>query len=124
MRFDSQSGSTGRVMVARLYPGEDLLTGIGEACKKHGIKYGIITSAVLISGQGLVCENRDGTMDVHLHAVMRDNKGNVYGSHIPAGGNIAQYTIDVAVIEVNDMRLMRLWDEETQHFQTKPLPIA
>lgn len=63
-------------------------------------------------------------MDVHLHAVMRDNKGNVYGSHIPAGGNIAQYTIDVAVIEVNDMRLMRLWDEETQHFQTKPLPLA
>ena len=159
MRFDSQSGSTGRVMVARLYPGEDLLTGIVEACKKHGIKYGIITSCigslssvylkyyyepkdpvndpfgsdrdlvsdepvVLISGQGLVCENRDGTMDVHLHAVMRDNKGNVYGSHIPAGGNIAQYTIDVAVIEVNDMRLMRLWDEETQHFQTKPLPLA
>lgn len=46
MRFDSQSGSTGRVMVARLYPGEDLLTGIGEACKKHGIKYGIITSCI------------------------------------------------------------------------------
>lgn len=158
MRIDSRAGCVGRVVVARIYPGEDLVTGIGEACKKHGIKYGIITSCigsldslylqyyfepkdpmndpfgadrdlvlkkptVLISGQGLICENQtDGSIDVHLHAVMRDNDGKVYGSHIPVGGNIAQYTIDVAILEVSDMRLLRVWEEETQHFQTKPMP--
>lgn len=158
MRLDSQAGIASRVVVARLYPGEDLVTGIGEACRRNGIKYGIITSCigsleslylqyyfepkdpindpfgadrdlilkeptVLISGQGLVCENADdGTIDVHLHAVMRDNSGKVYGSHMPVGGNIAQYTIDVAIIEVSDMKLLRVWEEETQHYQTKPVP--
>lgn len=159
MRIDSEGGKLGSIVVARIYPGEDLINGIAQVCKKHGIKYGIITSCigsldslylkyyyepkdpvndpfgadrdlilkeptVLISGQGLVCENaEDGTIDVHLHAVMRDNKGTVYGSHIPMGGNIAQYTIDVAILEVTDMRLLRVWEEETQHFMTKPLPL-
>lgn len=159
MRFESQAGRVARSLILRIYPGEDLVSGIEEACKKHGIKYGIICSCigsleslylqyyfepkdpinapfgperdlileeptVLISGQGLVCENEnDGTIDVHLHAVMRDNKGKVYGSHMPKGGNIAQYTIDVAILEVADMRLLRVWEEETQHYQTKPVPL-
>lgn len=77
---------------------------------------------VLISGQGLVCENEeDGTIDVHLHAIMRDNYGKVYGSHIPKGGNICQYTIDVSIVEVSGMKLIRAWEDETQHFQTKPV---
>ncbi len=158
MRIDSQAGSAARVVVARIYPGEDMVTAIAEVCRKHGIKYGIITSCigslssiylqyyyepkdpvndpfgadrdlilneptVLISGQGLVCENvSDGSMDVHLHAVMRDNNGKVYGSHIPKGGNIAQYTIDVAIMEVSGMRLLRAWEEETHHFETVPAP--
>lgn len=46
MRIDSNAGSIGRVIVARIYPGEDLVAGIEEACKKHGIKYGIITSCI------------------------------------------------------------------------------
>lgn len=157
MRLLSQAGVVKRVVIARILPGEDLVTGISEACKKHGIKYGIITSCigsldamylqyyfepkdpvndpfgadrdlvskeptVLISGQGLVCENEeDGSIDVHLHAVMRDNHGKVYGSHIPVGGNIAQYTIDVAIEEVGGIKLIRAWDDETQHFQTKPV---
>lgn len=158
MRVISQDGAAGRVVVARLLPGEDLISGIAEACRRHGIKYGIITSCigsldslylqyyfepksaddpfgkdrdlvlhaptVLISGQGLVCENvSDGTIDVHLHAIMRDNQGKVYGSHIPPGGNIAQYTVDVAILEVKDMRLLRVWDDETQHYQTRPAPM-
>lgn len=77
---------------------------------------------VLISGQGLICENADGSgLDVHLHAVMRDNYGKVYGSHIPKGNNIVQYTVDVCVEEVGGMRLLREWEEETQHLQTKPV---
>lgn len=159
MRIDSQAGRAGRLVVARLHPGEDLVTGIGEVCKKYGVKYGVITSCigsleslylqyyyepkdpvnnpfgaerdlilkdptVLISGQGFVCENADdGSIDVHLHAVMRDNSGKVYGSHIPVGGNIAQYTIDIAIQEVEDMKLLRVWEEETKHLMTKPVPV-
>ncbi len=157
MRALSEKGSGKSVIVVRLLPGEDLITGIEHVCEKHQIKYGVITACigsleklylnyyfepkdpnepfspdrdlileqpvVFLSAQGLICENTDGSIDVHLHGVVRDNKGNIYGSHIPKGGNIVQYTVDIAITVIEDMRLIREFDEETQHLMTKPLPL-
>lgn len=156
MRLISEMGKISKVVVGRILPGEDVITGIEEICKKHDIKYGIITACfgslekihfnyyfepkdinknpfgnerdlilekpcVFIGAQGLICEELDGKIDVHLHGVVRDNNGKVYGSHIPKGGNIVQYTVEVAIEVISNMKLMRIYDEETKHLMTKPM---
>lgn len=46
MRIQSVEGGTGRTIVGRLYPGTDLLLGIGEACRQHDVEYGLISCAI------------------------------------------------------------------------------
>ena len=158
MRLISEIGKSEKVIVVRLLPGEDVITGIENACKKYNVKYGIITSCigslekihfnyyyepkdkqenpfgeerdlilekdcVFIGAQGFICEEIDGNIDVHLHGSVRDNNGNIYASHIPKGGNIVQYTLDIAIEVISDMKLMRIYDEETKHLMTKPMPM-
>ena len=44
--MQSASGKIGRVIAVRLSPGEDLLVGLGEACKKHGLESGVILTGI------------------------------------------------------------------------------
>lgn len=159
MRIISEMGYGEKIIIVRLLPGEDVIEGIESACRKHDIKYGVITACfgslkqvyfnyyfkpkdpindpfgkdrdlilnkpcVFIAAQGLICEEEDGKMDVHLHGLVRDNEGNNYSSHIPRGGNIVQYTVDVAIQVISGMKLMRTFDIETQHLMTKPMPLV
>lgn len=45
-RFVSAMGKTGRVVAVRLNKGTDLVQGIIDACKKHGIRSGWISSMI------------------------------------------------------------------------------
>jgi predicted DNA-binding protein with PD1-like motif len=56
MRAVSVVGSMGRTIIARLQPGTDMLDGIQEVCRRHGVKYGFVSCAVgCFSGAAFVC---------------------------------------------------------------------
>lgn len=46
MRIQSVEGRLGRTLVARLLPGTDMLEGIEETCRRHNVKYAVISCAV------------------------------------------------------------------------------
>ena len=46
MSFNMAEGKLGKVIVLRLKPGTDVLLGLTEACKKAGIKNGVILSCI------------------------------------------------------------------------------
>lgn len=45
-RIKSAEGAPGRMVVARLMPGSNLMSGIVEVCEKHNIKSGILASGI------------------------------------------------------------------------------
>lgn len=45
-RIKTAEGRPGRIVAARLLPGTNLMSGIVEVCDKHGIKNGIVVSAI------------------------------------------------------------------------------
>lgn len=45
-QFRTAEGRLGRVIVARLLPGTDLLEGLQAVCEKHQIRSGVIISAI------------------------------------------------------------------------------
>ncbi|MHB1162744.1 MAG: PPC domain-containing DNA-binding protein [Chloroflexota bacterium] len=139
--FISEAATMGRVIVGRILPGSDLVTGIEEICRKHGVQQAMITGTIgsvvnpefdwastteerpgtghtssnriegagsLISGQGLVCRNENGSeLDVHLHCTITDPCGAVYGGHFPKGTVPVLSTIDVTLIEIAGVKLIR-----------------
>lgn len=44
--LESAEGTLKRIVSVRLAPGDDLLKGMEDACKKHGIKNGVILSGI------------------------------------------------------------------------------
>jgi predicted DNA-binding protein with PD1-like motif len=50
-RYDVRSGEAGRVIVARLKPGSDLLGSLQEIVGKEGVKAGVILSGVGLLGE-------------------------------------------------------------------------
>ncbi len=139
--FMSAEARMGRIIVGRILPGSDLVTGIEEICRKHGVRQAVIVGAIgsvvnphfewastveerpgtghtssraiegagsLISGQGLVCRNEDGSeLDIHLHCTITDPSGAVYGGHFPKGTVPVLSTIDVSLIEITGVKLIR-----------------
>ena len=45
-QLSAAQGSLGRVVVLRLRPGDDLLLGMQEACRRYGIRNGVVLSAI------------------------------------------------------------------------------
>lgn len=45
-QFHSAQGRMDRVIVARLLPGTDLLEGLQAVCEKHGLRNGVVISAI------------------------------------------------------------------------------
>jgi predicted DNA-binding protein with PD1-like motif len=51
----------------------------------------------LLSGNGEVCYNQDGELDVHIHVSLADSQGNSYGGHLAEQGNQALCTVNIFV---------------------------
>jgi len=58
-RYDVRSGVSGRVIVARLKPGSDLLRSLQEIVDREGVKAGVILSGVGLLGEARLrnCES-------------------------------------------------------------------
>ena len=115
----------------RLIKGQDLKKSIVEYCKDNNIKAGIIGACVgccyeiyfrlaggkdfyhkigdheIVSMKGTISE--DG---VHIHVSFADIEGNVVGGHLSDGCYVGS-TAEVAIIEVDNYKLTREFDEET-----------
>lgn len=67
-----------------------------------------------LAGQGLVCEDPEGSRAIHLHGAVSDETGAVTGGHFEKGQNPIYNNLDVTLIELLGVRLVRRFDAETQ----------
>ncbi|MDQ0219418.1 DNA-binding protein [Peribacillus cavernae] len=73
----------------------------------------------LLSGQGLICQREEG-MFIHLHAVMVDKNQKVFGGHIERGFCTVLNTLELIIVEGENLLLSREYDDETGFIQTVP----
>lgn len=119
------------VYVFRLTKGMDLKKEIVKYCEENNIKAGIIGACVgccyeinfrlaggndfyhkigdheIVSMTGTISE--DG---VHIHVSFSDNKGVTVGGHL-SDGCFVESTAEIAIIEIDNYKLTREFDEST-----------
>lgn len=112
--YVSAFGSFGKVGYMYLVPKPEakVKAGYGEVIKKDG-------PIEFLNGTGVVCQNKN-KYDTHFHATMCDQTGTVFGGHIVKGTTPALTTVDLVIIEVNDVKMLRDYDEETDLTQFVP----
>lgn len=90
---------------------------------KVGAGYGAVIEVdgpiEFLNGTGVVCQN-SGKYDTHFHATMCDETGKVFGGHIVKGYTPTLTTVDLVVIEIEDIEMLRVSDEETALTQFLP----
>lgn len=134
MRYFTGAGG-GRNIVVNLSKGEDILEGIGAACRAMNVRDAVIVGAVgsarkmryhyvastaddpenvfvtvdraceIGALQGLILSG-----DVHVHAAFSDAAGRAYNGHLEPGCEVL-YLLEVTLIELPDLRLKRYLDE-------------
>jgi len=135
--LDQVSGESGRVVVAKLAPGEDLLRSIERIAVAEKVSsasveaIGTLDEArmaffgkeghelieftgrlELVSCLGNVCVKEDGASMVHLHAVVSDVNGHCLGGHVLEGCKIAA-TAEVVIREIRGIKMERVVEKET-----------
>ncbi len=142
----------GRMLVARMSYGTDLLEGIEALCQENEIDSAIIISCYgslkdvcfnhitqeegenlgalpsknhtlpgpiqLLTGQGMVGVDKEtGELFTHLHATFGDKLSHIYGGHLISGHNPVLRTVEVALLESSDVKMIRDYNEKTQSKQ-------
>lgn len=90
---------------------------------KMGAGYGDVKECEgpveFLSGTGVVCQN-NGKYDIHFHAVLCNDKGEVFGGHIVKGKNPTLTTVDIVIFEADGIKMLRKYDDETELIQFYP----
>jgi predicted DNA-binding protein with PD1-like motif len=63
---------------------------------------------------GVIFENADGEMDVHIHGSFLDAQGKIHGGHLIEGKNPILARMVVVIGEVADVSLIEGFDEESR----------
>jgi hypothetical protein len=66
----------------------------------------------ILSAQGTLGEEEDGSPFLHLHALLCDEKDRIFGGHILETGCPVLGTVEVVIRETRGIRLIRSPDEE------------
>jgi predicted DNA-binding protein with PD1-like motif len=129
--------TTKRMIIARMFPGDDVLATIEAVADKHGVRSGQLNLIGAIAGAKLgyfdvekkeyehfsVDEDlevvscmgnistHDGNLVVHAHMIVADNKGQCYGGHLMPGC-VVSVTIELVIVET-ESELKRARDVET-----------
>ncbi|MCF2135967.1 MAG: DNA-binding protein [Candidatus Thorarchaeota archaeon] len=125
---DSSITKTGRTIVARLMPGEDILKSLERLVLEHNIRggqlqlIGAVARAHLgyfdreknqyvdftveedlevVSCMGNISRLAEGTPVVHAHMVVADRTGRTYGGHLLKGTEVS-VTIEIVINEFQD----------------------
>jgi len=70
--------------------------------------------------QGIICQSEDDQYLLHLHGSFSTEDMKIWGGHMLATGNIVLATLDVVITEVVDVKMLRVYDEETGFTQFCP----
>jgi len=65
----------------------------------------------LISGQGTIGED-DGAVFVHIHGLVSDKDGNVYGGHLIKGENLVLITAEIMISAVEGIQMRKVYNSE------------
>lgn len=86
--------------------------GYGDVIKAEG-------PIEFLNGTGVVCQNNN-QYDTHFHATMCNQDGKVFGGHIVKGYTPTLTTVDLMITEIKDIKMLRVYDEETDLTQFLP----
>ena len=67
-----------------------------------------------LSAQGKVGIPRQGEPVIHMHGVVADTTGHVWGGHLFPGENPTYATMDVVIQEIEGIEFAKIFDPETQ----------
>jgi predicted DNA-binding protein with PD1-like motif len=136
------AGPSGTAHVLRLLPGEDIRPVLERWCDDHAIEAAGIVSAVgslrtahlryagradgiITDGDLEVC-SLSGTLSrhgMHLHGIIADRDGHTIGGHL-LNGCIVRTTLELIVLEVDNVRMIRSKDPGTTYDELDPLPLG
>jgi predicted DNA-binding protein with PD1-like motif len=119
-----ESGHYGRLVVARLKPGEDLVEALAQLCASHGIQRAVVRSAVgslveatlargsapgaqsfTVPGPGVEILNAFGEVTLEggtralISGMVADTAGRMYAGYFVTGANRSFITIEVTLQE-------------------------
>jgi predicted DNA-binding protein with PD1-like motif len=121
-----ERGRYGRMVLARVRPNIDLVTGVERVCAAHGITHAVVRSAVgslvdaalgygegdsmtlvTVEGPGIeiltmggeVRPDETGKPVARLRGTVSDSDANVYGGEFVRGGNPVCITLEIAMQE-------------------------
>lgn len=121
-----ERGTYGRMLLARVRPNVDLVTGVERICATHGIHHAVVRSAVgslvdaalgygegdsmtliTVEGPGIeiltmggeVRPDEDGKPLATLRGTISDSDASVYGGEFVRGGNPICITLEIALQE-------------------------
>jgi len=67
-----------------------------------------------LSSQGKVGISEEGEPLVHLHGILADLDGRLWGGHFHEGNNPVFSTFEVVIQEIQNLRHTKIWDEESE----------
>ena len=76
-----------------------------------------------LAGQGTICHNEKGEIQIHFHGVFCD-KGLLRGGHFDKPGNTIGTTMELAVQEVLGVEMTRPFDSEIDQNHLNPEPAS
>jgi predicted DNA-binding protein with PD1-like motif len=121
--------TTGKVVIARLEPGEDILHSIEKVAMENKVQSGqlsmigavsrihlgyfdrkenlykdfkVVEDLEIVSGIGNIAKY-DNTLIIHAHLVASDETGKCYGGHLLEGCEIS-VTAELIIIEVPELK--------------------
>ena len=66
----------------------------------------------LLSSQGTIGQEEGGGIFIHLHGVVSNKDGNVYGGHLIKGKNPVLITCEMMVSQIEGINMIRAYDPE------------
>ncbi|MDO8524556.1 MAG: DUF296 domain-containing protein [bacterium] len=132
-----QSQEKDNLIIARLFPGENVFEQLEEICLKHSIKTGIFISGIgqlasfelgffkergnymnqkfenpfeMLNLNGLASLNDKSRYDFHLHATLSGSEKNTLGGHFIDG--IVSITLEIVILKT-EIVISRRIEEET-----------
>ena len=76
----------------------------------------------LISLSGVICQDDENNVSIHIHGAFADGEGNAYAGHI-TDGNYVLITVELVIEEFEDIFMARRLDEETGMMLFSPIQI-
>ncbi|MDD5433288.1 MAG: DUF296 domain-containing protein [Candidatus Pacebacteria bacterium] len=132
-----QSQEVNNLIIARLFPGENVFEQLKAICSKHNLIAGVIVSGVgqfgfielgffkekgnymsqklespleVLNIAGIISKNEKKEYDFHLHIALSDENKKAFGGHFING--MVSITLEVAILKTG-IAIKRRTEEET-----------